>query len=59
MGRKITAHEYVGPLVTPQRKPRQAPDARTVLQRRLSAAEREAADLRKQLAALDHDEPEP
>lgn len=58
-GRKITAHKYVGPLVTPQRKPRQAPDARTVLQRRLSAAEREAADLRKQLAALDHDEPEP
>jgi hypothetical protein len=51
--RKITAQEYVGPLVPPAPAKRPVPDARTMLQRRLRAAEQEAADLREQLAALD------
>jgi hypothetical protein len=38
------------------RKPRAKPDPRRALQRRLRKAEREAADLRKQLSALDPDE---
>jgi hypothetical protein len=37
----------------PPRKPRRKPDPRRALQRRLREAERQAADLRKQLAALD------
>lgn len=57
--RKITEQEYVGPLVTPPRQKRPAPDVKTVLKRRLRDAERQAADLRKQLAALDSDEPKP
>jgi hypothetical protein len=55
--RKITGQEYVGPLVPPERKPRPAPDPKTVLKRQLRDAERQAADLRRQLAALDPDEP--
>jgi hypothetical protein len=37
----------------PPRKPRRKPDPRRGLQRRLRGAERHAADLRKQLAAID------
>jgi hypothetical protein len=37
----------------PPRKPRRKPDPRRGLQRRLREAERQAADLRKQLAAID------
>ncbi len=47
------------PDCSPPRKPQAKPDPRRALQRRLRDAERQAADLRKQLAALDSDEPEP
>jgi hypothetical protein len=47
------------PDYSPPRKPRAKPDPRRTLQRRIREAERQAADLRKRLAALDPNEPEP
>jgi hypothetical protein len=50
----ITAYEFIGPLVPPQRV-RERPDPRAALQQRLADAERTAERLRAELAAMDED----